>query len=320
MNSINIPLVSVVFTSYNHKEFLVQALDSLVNQTYSNLEIIIVDDCSSDGSQEILRQYEYIDNINLILKSKNSGSYVNASNFGASFAKGEYLLFAQCDDFASHNQIELLVKALVDNPSVGVVFSKSNLVDYKGDILSDDFEIREKNFKKRVSKNDIISGNEFRRFLSFSCVIPNLSAALIHRDLYIKVKGLSQKYLMAADWCFWLDLSELTNFYYLKTPLNNFRQHATTIRSKTKIINHLTEIFNVFQNHIESNNLTGANKYCFYIGFGSIWFNYLIETPLVVLRSSFKLFYNLSKVNKSMIFYILLGVFNKIGSIIIKYK
>ena len=107
MDKLSQPLVSIVFTSYNHKEYLRQALDSLLNQTYPNTEIIIIDDCSTDGSQEILKEYKHFENINLKLQTQNSGSYVKASNYGASFAKGEYLLFAQCDDFAEPNQIEL---------------------------------------------------------------------------------------------------------------------------------------------------------------------------------------------------------------------
>jgi glycosyltransferase involved in cell wall biosynthesis len=59
MSSSSQPLVSVVFTSYNHAEYLKQALDSLVNQTYNNLELIIIDDCSTDNSQSILIQYEH---------------------------------------------------------------------------------------------------------------------------------------------------------------------------------------------------------------------------------------------------------------------
>ena len=168
MDKLSQPLVSIVFTSYNHQEYLRQALDSLVNQTYLNTEIIIVDDCSTDGSQEILREYEHYENINLILQKQNSGSYVKASNFGASFAKGEYILFAQCDDFAKANQLEVLLKAFESNPSVGVVFSKSNLVDENGKNhtfkkyrvikISDDTENYKKpeQIKKAVKENKII--------------------------------------------------------------------------------------------------------------------------------------------------------------------
>jgi glycosyltransferase involved in cell wall biosynthesis len=312
----SLPLVSIVFTSYNHKEYLKQALDSLINQTYQNIEIIIVDDCSTDGSQEILKQYEKYKHIVLKLNNQNSGSYVKASNYGASFAKGEYLIFAQCDDYAVTEQIKILSDILNQYPTVGVVYSKSILVNEQGKVLSDDFVIREKKFKEVVAKKSLIPGYKFRELLSVSCVIPNLSAAMIRRELYDKVNGLSQEYYMASDWRFWLELSELTNFYYLSQPLNNFRQHATTIRSKTKIDNHLKEIFNVFQSHIEKYKLKGKDKNQFYIGFGNIWFTYFLETPIVVFSSIFSiLFYTISK-NKFIIFYLTIGVLNKLKSII----
>lgn len=316
MDKLYQPLVSIVFTSYNHQEYLRQALDSLLNQTYPNTEIIIIDDCSTDGSQEILKEYKHFGNINLKLQTQNSGSYVKASNLGASFAKGEYLLFAQCDDFAEPNQIELLVQAILNNPTVGVVFSKSNLVDNKGVRLSDDYECRDYKFKLAVNKNNLIYGNDMREFLSVSCVIPNLSAALVSHKLFIDIKGLSEKYLMASDWSFWLELSEMTDFYYINLPLNNFRQHNTTIRSQTKINNQLIEIFHVFESHINKYKLVGKRKRIFSTGFGYIWFNYFLESPLKVFMSFLSLIYKISKTNRFIIFHIFMGVINKFFSII----
>ena len=290
----------------------------MLKQTYPNTEIIIIDDCSTDGSQEILKEYKHFGNINLKLQTQNSGSYVKANNLGASFAKGEYLLFAQCDDFAEPNQIELLVQAILNNPTVGVVFSKSNLVDNKGARLSDDYECRDYKFKLAVNKNNLIYGDDMREFLSVSCVIPNLSASLVSHKLFIDIKGLSEKYLMASDWCFWLELSEFTNFYYIHKPLNNFRQHNTTIRSQTKINNQLIEIFHVFESHINKYKLVGKRKRIFLTGFGNIWFNYFLESPFRVLMSFFNLIYKLSKTNRFIAYYIFIGAINKFFLIVNK--
>ncbi len=271
------PLVSIVFTSFNHKEYLKQALDSLINQSYTNYEIIIVDDCSTDGSQEILLQYEHLEKVSLKLQTINSGSYVKASNYGASFAKGQYLLFAQCDDFAEPNQIEFLVKAFEKNPTVGVVFSKSNLVDKNGVVYANDFTGREREFKAAIKKNALINGLVMKNFLSFSCVIPNLSAALIKHELFKKVNGLSNRYLVVADWAFWLDLTEITDFYYLSDPLNFFRQHPTTIRSSIKIATQIDEIYNLFYGHINQYKLIEIQQNKLKIGAGAVWFSYLVE-------------------------------------------
>lgn len=307
MDNLNSPLVSIVFTSYNHREYLKQALDSLVNQTYPNLEIIIIDDCSTDGSQEILKEYEYYDNINLKLETKNSGSYVKASNYGASFAKGEYILFAQCDDFAEANQIKILIKEFEKNPSVGVVFSKSQLVDEKGMVFTDDFVGREKSFKDSVNKTNLISGSKMKEFLSFSCVIPNLSAALIKRELFERVNGLSDSYLVVADWEFWLDITEETDFFYVEKPLNYFRQHGMTIRSSVKMKTQIIEIFKMFYNHISKNKLTSIQKHKLKKGAGAVWFSYFVENKKAWLDCFLTARSEIKQIEKNHLYYLFLG-------------
>ncbi|NRS90157.1 glycosyltransferase involved in cell wall biosynthesis [Flavobacterium sp. 7E] len=301
------PLVSIVFTSYNHQEYLRQALDSLVNQSYPNIEIIIIDDCSTDGSQAILKEYEHYNNINLKLQTKNSGSYVKASNLGASFARGEYILFAQCDDFAEPNQIEILLKAFDDNPSVGVVFSRSNLVDEKGVTFADDFHGREKKFKKAVITKGFIQAEQMKEFLSFSCVIPNLSAALIKRNLFEEINGLSEQYLVVADWEFWLDLSEKTNFYYENKPLNNFRQHATTIRSSVKMKTQIVEIYKMFYNHISKYELNQDQINKLRLGAGAVWFSYFVENKRAWLQCFSSVYPEICNIEKNSLYYLLLG-------------
>jgi glycosyltransferase involved in cell wall biosynthesis len=312
MDKLSQPLVSIVFTSYNHKEYLRQALDSLLNQTYPNTEIIIIDDCSTDGSQEILKEYEHFGNINLKFQTQNSGSYVKASNLGASFAKGDYLLFAQCDDFAEPNQIELLIQAFLYNPTVGVVFSKSNLVDNNGTVFSNDFIGRERNFKKSIALNPLLKGNQIQEFLFFSCVIPNLSAALIKTKLYHEVGGLSDKYLVVADWEFWLDLSILTDFYYVIDALNNFRQHETTIRSSIKMKTQILEINGMFNRHDYKYKLSKKLKYKMRVGFGAIWFVYFLVDKKIWVNSFFSVYTLIKEKSSLPYFYLFLGIMKQL--------
>jgi glycosyltransferase involved in cell wall biosynthesis len=302
------PLVSIVFTSYNHKEYLRQALESLLNQSYSNFELIIIDDCSTDGSQEILKEYASDPRVNLILSEVNSGSYVRSSNYGASFAKGDYILFAQCDDFAEPNQLEVLVTSAEENTTVGVVFSKSNLVDENGVAFSNDLVGRELSFKRHIGKTRIIRGREMRDFLAFSCVIPNLSAALIKRDLYVKVGGLSDEFIVVADWDFWLKLSEKTDFYYLTEALNNFRQHGTTIRSSVKIKTQIVEIFSMFYNHINSFKIEGKEKRKLQAGAGAIWFSYAFENRKMWLKIFLETSQEIKKKESLWMYFLVVGV------------
>jgi glycosyltransferase involved in cell wall biosynthesis len=303
------PLVSIVFTSYNHKEYLKQAIDSLINQSYTNYELIIVDDCSTDGSQEILLQYEYLVKVNLKLQTTNSGSYVKASNYGASFAKGEYLLFAQCDDFAESKQIEMLVKASFLSPKIGVVWSRSNMVNKEGKVFEDDFKGREKKFTDQCKNDVLIGGEEMRRYLSYSCVLPNLSAALIKKELYELVGGLSEKYQVASDWAFWLSLSEVTDFYYLSKPLNNFRQHETTIRSKVKVERQIIEIFTIFNEHGKNFNLRRNQLMHLKIGFGFVWFSFIFSGVFSWLKSFSSILKKTYPKEKFNLIFLLLGIF-----------
>jgi glycosyltransferase involved in cell wall biosynthesis len=287
MDKFGYPLVSIVFTSYNHREYLQQALDSLVMQTYPNLEIIIIDDCSTDGSQEILKQYQHHDNIHLKLQSINSGSYVKASNYGAGFASGEYINFAQCDDFSDPNQIEKLVLKALEFPEVGVVYSKSHLVDSEGFIISNDYCIREYSFRKKCRNDSFISGDLMFDFLTYSCVIPNLSSALIKRDIFIAVGGLSLKYKVASDWAMWLELSFLTNFYYISKPLNYFRQHPTTIRNTIKFEHQVMELFEIFYDLVKSKNLLIRKRRYLFIGANIVWISGMISS-FEVFKNTFK--------------------------------
>ena len=305
------PLVSIVFTSYNHKEYLKQALDSFVNQTYPNLEIIVIDDYSTDGSQDILLQYEHHDNVSLKLQNHNSGSYVKASNFGAKFASGEYLLFAQCDDFAEPNQIEMLVKAFQSNPTVGVVFSKSNLVDNNGIVFSNDFIGREREFKKSIALIPLLKGSQIQEFLFFSCIIPNLSAAIIKTELYKQIGGLSDKYLVVADWEFWLDLSRKTDFYYIDKALNNFRQHETTIRSSIKMKTQILEIYSMFNRHDIKYKLSNTLKYKMRVGAGAIWFAYFLDDRKVWMQSFSNVYSSIRDLEKYPILFLILGIFKQ---------
>lgn len=273
------PKLSIVFTSYNHKEYLKQALDSLVGQTFQDFELIIIDDCSTDGSQEVLKAYEGNEKVRLYLQEKNSGSYVKASNLGASYARGEFMLFAQCDDFAEPTQIETLMKAFDSSSAVGVSFCRSSLVDERGKVIGNDYDIRERSFKNLCVRDTVILAQQMRDFLLKSCVIPNLSAAIFRKKYFDELGGLSEKYIVASDWCFWLEMAEKCNFYYTAAALNNFRQHETTIRSKVKIKRQILEIYDILFSHVQKHNLSERYSKILKNNAALIWSSYFLQSP-----------------------------------------
>lgn len=226
-------LVSLVVASYNHAEFLARRMDSLVEQTYQDIEILVIDDCSPDNSVEILRRYEAHPKVRLVVREKNAG-WVAVSNQGVDMSSGEFVLFANCDDDCDPRMVERLVYALQRNPSAGIAFCRSLMVDEDDRVFGDDFAIREPAFKQRCTGDVLLSRVEASRFLLHSCVIPNLSAALFRRECFSEVGYLSSDYRVCCDWDLFFRIAARYDIAYVAESLNRFRQHTATIRSVTK--------------------------------------------------------------------------------------
>lgn len=127
------PVISITLCTYNGERYLEEQLDTLVNQTYENLEIIIVDDCSVDSTMHILRQYENKDKrIALYQNEKNLG-YVKNFEKALSLCTGEYIAISDQDDIWSLEKIRLQYEAMKDNL---LVYHNSQLVSGDGSNLN----------------------------------------------------------------------------------------------------------------------------------------------------------------------------------------
>ena len=126
-------LVSVVIPSYNYGHFIEDTIRSILAQTYISYEIIVVDDGSTDNTQEILKPY--LEKINYVYQ--NNQGLSAARNHGTSLAKGEFVLFLDADDFLLPHMLEEQIAAFQQNPDLGLVICGWHIVDKTGKILSD---------------------------------------------------------------------------------------------------------------------------------------------------------------------------------------
>ena len=117
----NSPFVSIIIPMYNMEQYISKCLDSVVNQTYKSIEIIVVNDGSSDSSQQIVREYAS-QHPNLKCVTIPNGGVSNARNVGLDACNGDYVQFVDADDFIDSSMIEELVN-LSDNGSVDLVVS-----------------------------------------------------------------------------------------------------------------------------------------------------------------------------------------------------
>ncbi|MEY3049953.1 MAG: hypothetical protein RL365_1991, partial [Bacteroidota bacterium] len=129
-NSYN-PLVSVIIPNYNHAPYLQERIDSVLNQTYRDFEVIVLDDCSSDNSREIIERYRGYEKISHIeYNSVNSGSTFKQWQKGLVFAKGEWIWIAESDDVAHP---DFLLKCLSSVQELDLVFCKSTIINGLGE-------------------------------------------------------------------------------------------------------------------------------------------------------------------------------------------
>lgn len=199
------PLISVVVPVYNAEKYLVKCLDSIINQTYKNIEIILVNDGSSDGSLKIINSYKkkYQDKI-VVINKKNEGQGV-ARNEGIKISKGEYLTFVDSDDYIDKNMIFDMLNMAI-NLNADIVYTNSMYEDIDNNIIEKKNELNAdvvKNYiltqsgpcSKLVKKNLIVENNLY---------FPKLRA---YEDIAIvPVWALYTKKIVMLDKCYYFYL------------------------------------------------------------------------------------------------------------------
>jgi Glycosyl transferase family 2 len=124
----NKPLISVIITSYNYEQYLQETIDSVVGQTYKNLEIIVVDDGSVDSSREIIKSYGN----QVIPVFKKNGGLASSINAGFTVSHGDFICLLDSDDFWHLSKLEEIAKATASHPKASLIYHKIQWVSPKG--------------------------------------------------------------------------------------------------------------------------------------------------------------------------------------------
>ncbi|RQV99474.1 glycosyltransferase [bacterium] len=212
--------VSIIIPAYNQARFLERTIQSVINQTFRDLEIIVVNDGSSDDTGSIAARYQGMSNFKLINQS-NMG-VAQARNQGFRESSGEYIVFLDGDDTIHPQHVEKLSKILDDNPSLGFVYC-------------DDFYIDENDNPSPVSHfvgkaRKILSGN-----ITSSLMLGGyfaIHAVMTRRKVIEEAGGFKPELRSLEDYEFWLRISMAGNqTYYLDEKLANYRR-LTESRSR----------------------------------------------------------------------------------------
>lgn len=222
------PLVSIILPVYNGEEFLARSLESCLNQTHRNLELIIVDDCSSDTSYEIARSYAKKDSRIRILRNDINKKLPASLNIGHKVANGDFFTWTSDDNFYELNAIEYLLKEFSEEDP-DLVYSNFNLIDSQEQIIFNYF---------KSDSPSILFGN-----IVGSCF-------LYKRELYERNKGYDEEFHTIEDYDFWLRASTHSTFKFTPRILYNYRFHERSLTSQVKFGN--GELLTSFESKLES--------------------------------------------------------------------
>lgn len=173
MNNAERPLVSVLMTSYNREKYIAEAIESVLASSYSNLELIVCDDCSTDSTVAIARSYAARDpRVRVFVNESNLGDYPNR-NQAASHANGVYIKYLDADDVFYYYGLEVMVNAMLTFPQAG--FGLSSKVDDRKPfpLCTDPLETYREHFNgfshfHRAPGSSIIRTDAFREMKGFS--------------------------------------------------------------------------------------------------------------------------------------------------------
>ena len=201
--------VSIVLPTYNGAKYIRKSIDSCLAQTHSNLELIIVDDCSTDETSEIVKSYSD-QRIQYIRHSENL-KLPRALNTGFKQATGEYLTWTSDDNIFDENAIEIMLKFLLTYPNTGFVYSDLYHIDENGTIL----EYVAVGSAESLKKANLIG-----------------ACFLYHRKVYKEIGEYDPNTFLAEDYDYWIRISKRFRMQRLRVPLYYFRIHKESLTAK----------------------------------------------------------------------------------------
>lgn len=232
-----VPLITILVPSYNHSKFLEQRIDSIFAQTYRNIEVLVIDDCSPDNSDEVLIKLQQKYDFQYIRNHENSGTPFSSWEKIKDLAHGRYIWICESDDYAENNFLETAVKFLTNSKNTVLFYSHSFFVDENGNHIGDSNAYFENFWHTDRWRNDFLSdgANEASSYQILGQTVPNMSSCLIRRDAYISAfSPILKKFKLAGDWLFIGFVMQYGNVSFSSEKLNNFRHHTNTSRAKTK--------------------------------------------------------------------------------------
>ncbi|MFA6963139.1 MAG: glycosyltransferase [Patescibacteria group bacterium] len=212
------PLVSIIIPVYNGAKNLRQTIDSVLGQTFKDFELILVDDCSTDNSVEIIKSYG--DKLRLIEHDKNAGAPAGTKNTGIKNSRGKYIAFSDHDDLWLSTKLAKQVDSLEKNSDAVANFANGFIFD---DVKKIDLAARWPEIESVPSQKSILKALIKQNF------ILTTTGAVVRASVLKKLGGFDEKMKLADDYELWLRLAREGQLTFISEPLFRWRFHRTSL-------------------------------------------------------------------------------------------
>lgn len=217
------PRVSFVVPTYNYGRFVTRAVDSLLAQRFAALELVVIDDASTDGTAEVLRPYAADPRVRLVRHEANAG-HIRTYNEGLAMARGEFVGLLSADDLCLDPEAVGRQVAMFDaDPQVGLVFPAQAYIDDGDCLLS---------VAAPWPDDHVRDGLEEFRHLVFTNYVP-ASGPLVRKTCHERLGYYDERLPHAGDWELWLRLCAHYRVGYIAAPLYGYRMHGVNMHHHT---------------------------------------------------------------------------------------
>lgn len=224
------PVVSVIIPNFNHAPYLRERIDSVLDQTFQDFEIILLDDCSTDESVNVINEYKGNPHVShIIINEQNTGNTFIQWERGISLAQGDYIWIAESDDVAKPQLLETLIKALLAHPEAVVAYCHSQMIDSHGDPMQITWHPHGSSGKTEVYESTPFI---MKKMLSHDSIY-NASMVVFKKSVFALIPKDYQQFRYCGDWLFWTYACTHGQIIEICQQLNLFRQHDNKVSKRS---------------------------------------------------------------------------------------
>ena len=221
------PLITVYITNYNYGQFINKAINSVLNQTFKNFELIIIDDGSKDKSTKIIKKFQDKKNVKIVFQ--NNKGLIVSNNLALRLSKAKYIMRLDSDDWLDPHALEIMSNILERNKKISLVFPDYYEVDKNGKIIK---QVRRHNFKKVKLFDQPAHG----------------ACTMIRRENLVDIGGYDEEFNCQDGYYLWLKFIKKYMVRNVNLPLFYYRQHQSNLTiNKKRILHNRSRIISKLQ-------------------------------------------------------------------------